>query len=467
MRMTPTSIILSLLLLAWSVVPAGAVDLKKLDRTILKEPKYTSEPRYALLVFGPEAKTKVWLVLDGETLYVDRNGNGDLTENGERVPLAGVEKIPPGQRVKAFHRFDLGKLHGIELLLEVWVPEPGFTTKDPVYKKFLDERTKYGLWTATLTRGAADGSSIGSPLVLARRPQDAQICHLGGPLTFHLLEDQSLAGRQPLKRGAGGAVLHVSLGTPGLPARGNRQPTYAPVGIGEVPAGVHPVAELEFANKVKDGPPLRLHVPLDERCCGDLFYATVRVPAGAAGDKAKLTLSFPDWKVGNVAPATFDVPVEHGPAEGRPAQGLPVGNRAPNIEAEGLDGKRLKLSDSRGKVTAVVFWATWCPPCMKMVAHEKKLVERLKDKPFVLVGVNGDADRDHARLAAEKAGMTWRSFWSGNGGRFGGIVEEWNVREWPAIYVLDARGVVRWMSVGCDGLDEVLDKLLEELAGKK
>src|SRR5262249_3777467 len=41
-------------------------------------------PRYCLLVFGPEAKTRIWLVLDGSVLYVDRNGNGDLTDKGER-----------------------------------------------------------------------------------------------------------------------------------------------------------------------------------------------------------------------------------------------------------------------------------------------------------------------------------------------------------------------------------------------
>src|SRR5258708_1486782 len=60
---------------------AGAADLPKVDRTIGKEPAYTTkQPRYCLLVFGPRAGFKVWLVQDGNVLYVDRNGNGDLTE---------------------------------------------------------------------------------------------------------------------------------------------------------------------------------------------------------------------------------------------------------------------------------------------------------------------------------------------------------------------------------------------------
>src|SRR5579884_1450394 len=57
---------------------AGQVDLRKIDRTIRKEPAYqTKSPKYCLLVFGPEARSKAWLVLDGDTLYVDRHCNGD------------------------------------------------------------------------------------------------------------------------------------------------------------------------------------------------------------------------------------------------------------------------------------------------------------------------------------------------------------------------------------------------------
>src|SRR5262249_3478620 len=51
----------------------------------VKEPAYRQEPRYTLLVFGPQREQRVWMVLDGATLYVDRNGNGDLTEPDERL----------------------------------------------------------------------------------------------------------------------------------------------------------------------------------------------------------------------------------------------------------------------------------------------------------------------------------------------------------------------------------------------
>src|SRR5262249_46056667 len=70
---------------------AWAADLSRISRTIAKEPAYHNKPKYCLLVFGPEAKTRVWLVLDGDVLYVDFNGNGDLTEKGERMALMELE----------------------------------------------------------------------------------------------------------------------------------------------------------------------------------------------------------------------------------------------------------------------------------------------------------------------------------------------------------------------------------------
>src|SRR5947207_2141212 len=62
-----------------------AADLSKVDRTIAKEPKYVGKPAYCLLVFGPDAANRVWLVRDGDALYADKNGNGDLTDPGKKI----------------------------------------------------------------------------------------------------------------------------------------------------------------------------------------------------------------------------------------------------------------------------------------------------------------------------------------------------------------------------------------------
>lgn len=141
---------------------------------------------------------------------------------------------------------------------------------------------------------------------------------------------------------------------------------------------------------------------------------------------------------------------------------LRVGKVCPDIVGETVDGTKFKLSDSRGKVTVVVFWASWCGPCMRMVPHEKKLVERMKGKPFALVGINGDDQREKAATAAKKAEMSWPSIWDAAERPDGPITKAWNIHSWPTVYVLDAKGVIR--SIGHD--DEKLDELVDELVAE-
>ena len=88
-----TRVLLLLAASCLSVATASAQE-KKIDRTIGKEPIYkTKTPKYGLLVFGA-AEHRVWMVLDGDTLYVDRNGNGDLTDPDEKI-AANSRKVDP------------------------------------------------------------------------------------------------------------------------------------------------------------------------------------------------------------------------------------------------------------------------------------------------------------------------------------------------------------------------------------
>jgi hypothetical protein len=118
--------LLSLLL----VMPESlAADLAKIDRTIAKEPAYrTKAPKYCLLVFGREGKNRVWLVQDGDALYVDRNGNGDLTEPGEKV---AAENKPGRDPEEDGYSFDVGAVTVVG----------GKKKGEPIEVWFLDART--------------------------------------------------------------------------------------------------------------------------------------------------------------------------------------------------------------------------------------------------------------------------------------------------------------------------------------
>jgi thiol-disulfide isomerase/thioredoxin len=131
----------------------------------------------------------------------------------------------------------------------------------------------------------------------------------------------------------------------------------------------------------------------------------------------------------------------------------------PEIEGEDIEGTPMKLANFRGKVILISFWATWCGPCMGMVPDEKNLVERMKGRPFVLVGMNGDEDRSRAREVAAREGISWRSFWEG--GRPDGIPVRWGIVGWPTVYLIDAYGVIRDEGSRLRGAD--LDKAVEEL----
>ncbi len=99
-----------------------------------------------------------------------------------------------------------------------------------------------------------------------------------------------------------------------------------------------------------------------------------------------------------------------------------------------------------------------------MYPHERSLVEKLKNKPFAIVGVNSDRDKDKLREALQKENITWRSFFDG-GSTSGPIAKAWNVSGWPTIYLLDAQGRIRYRDVRGKALEDAIETLLGELAG--
>src|SRR5262245_4499868 len=97
-----------------------------------------------------------------------------------------------------------------------------------------------------------------------------------------------------------------------------------------------------------------------------------------------------------------------------------------------------------------------------MYPHERSLVKRLEGKSFVLIGINSDSDKTQLKSVMEKEQITWRSFWDG-GSTNGPIATRWNVSGWPTVYVLDAKGVIRYRDVREEAMDKAVDALLEEL----
>jgi hypothetical protein len=97
-----------------------------------------------------------------------------------------------------------------------------------------------------------------------------------------------------------------------------------------------------------------------------------------------------------------------------------------------------------------------------MFPHERSLVERLKDKPFALIGVNSDKEKETYFSGVKEHNISWRSFWNGPKGTGGPISTKWNVSGWPTLYVVDHKGVIRHKWLGSPG-NEKLDEAIEAL----
>jgi hypothetical protein len=94
-----------------------------------------------------------------------------------------------------------------------------------------------------------------------------------------------------------------------------------------------------------------------------------------------------------------------------------------------------------------------------MYPHERSLMEKYADAPFMIVGVNSDDDRERARRVCEEKNLSWPSFYNG-GGTDGPISTRWGVRGWPTVYVIDHEGIIRETNARGERLDRAIEEWL-------
>jgi hypothetical protein len=248
---------------------AVAADLTKIERTLVKEPAYRTKPRYCLLVFGPEAKTRIWLVQDGDTLYVDRTGNGDLTEAGKKVT---AEK-PEGGDDSGF-TFKVGDVHDGPALhkeLTVFVSNINhLADEEPSIKALLARKPKargYYLlvqmelpgWKGTGIGGRVQERAFfvdsRGVFQFAATPHEAPVVHFGG--TWHV----SLFSEHRLTIGRESDVV-LGVGTPGIGPGTTAWADYD----GVIPANVYPTLDIVYPPKQAGEPPVKEHHVLKRRC---------------------------------------------------------------------------------------------------------------------------------------------------------------------------------------------------------
>jgi S1-C subfamily serine protease/peroxiredoxin len=137
---------------------------------------------------------------------------------------------------------------------------------------------------------------------------------------------------------------------------------------------------------------------------------------------------------------------------------LKVGAPVPEIEGPDVDGREFKLSDHRGKVVLLEFWADWDRNCTELYPHLRLLAEMHKGRPFVILGVNGDT-RERLRTVTDLKQVSWRSWSDGHGG---GIATKWNIHALPTIYLIDHTGTIRFKALKQSELEPAVEQLVKE-----
>jgi peroxiredoxin len=120
------------------------------------------------------------------------------------------------------------------------------------------------------------------------------------------------------------------------------------------------------------------------------------------------------------------------------------GGAAPALELEDADGKLHRLSDYRGRVVLVNFWATWCEPCREEMPSMEALRARLQDRPFVILAVNVGEGARVTRAFAEKLRLNFPLLLD----RDTNTTKSWGARILPASFVLGADGAIRYSYLG-------------------
>ncbi len=125
---------------------------------------------------------------------------------------------------------------------------------------------------------------------------------------------------------------------------------------------------------------------------------------------------------------------------------LEKGKPAPDFVLRDMDGRETRLSDYRGRLVFLNFWATWCPPCRDEMPSMEQLHQLMKGRPFKMLAVSVDTDASTAKKYMDKHGFTFTTL-ADHQQKVAGLYQTTGI---PETFLINAEGILLLKVIGPD-----------------
>jgi cytochrome c biogenesis protein CcmG/thiol:disulfide interchange protein DsbE len=135
--------------------------------------------------------------------------------------------------------------------------------------------------------------------------------------------------------------------------------------------------------------------------------------------------------------------------------------KAPEFTLADLDGNPVSLSDSRGQLRLVDFWATWCAPCKEEIPWYIEFHKKYGDSGFKIIAINPEEEVEIVRPFVEAKQIPYTNL-AGTGEEFEAVAENYEVISYPTGYLVDGEGNIVEEFRGAKS-KKVLERKIREL----